>query len=226
MPGGAGAGGRHPVLVGIGLEKVDQVLGVVHRQLRIDREQRRADHEPPDRREVLERIERDLLDVRQQGERARRAIDEGVAVGGGLQPVDQAGLAEFVDHFDRLAERLAEPLRHDPRQEIGRRSHHLRRHQPDRPIGIIRLGVRRRDRSSGHDDRQCGDRTSKQHDLPPTTARARRLSSHRCAGTLTSCQHLHVVCLAGQPPAEKTLTRCGTRRHGAAGTHRTIRFPR
>jgi hypothetical protein len=155
MAGGAGAGGGHAKLARIGLHQGDELLHVLCRQRQIDREQRRAHDEAADGRQILLAVERDLLDMRQQRQRAGAAIDDGVAVGRRMDALLDAGLAEQVLDLDRLPEHLRHALCDDARLDVGCRTHHLRRDEPDRLRRIV-LG--------GSDGRVRGERGAGKRD--------------------------------------------------------------
>ena len=139
---------RAGMVLGIG----DQLGDRVHRQARMHHQHGRRQSDPADGCEVLARIKaRTGVQARADRQRAGIAKQERVAVGRAARdrarPDRAAGAAAVLDH-DRLAERLAHLLGHDPPHDRGRAAGWERHHQRDRAGRIVLCR---------HPERECGE---------------------------------------------------------------------
>ena len=123
---------------GLGLGQRDQLGDVVHREPRIDHQHigRGADHH--DRREILDRIVRQVsAQTHRHRVRARGGDADRVAVGrrlGDRVGADIAAGADPVVDHDLLAQPGPQPLRQDARDDVGAAAGRERHDQPDRPV--------------------------------------------------------------------------------------------
>ena len=99
---GADAAGAVAELAGVGLQVGDQLLHRLHRQRRIDRDRGRGGGEDRDRRDLLERVIGLVVGAFAQDQRAGRADQQRVAVGGLLRHVVErdrrAAAGAVLDH--------------------------------------------------------------------------------------------------------------------------------
>ena len=127
-------------------------------KLRIDHHDVRIGGGHRDRREILQRIVRQLfIDGGVDRDRSGLAEQQRVAVGLGfvdeIGADDRTGTAAVLDH-DRLPDRLADPFGNDARDRVGAAAGGVGHDQPNRVRGIF-VGVR------GERRCQCGRRQRK-----------------------------------------------------------------
>ena len=124
---------------GLCLGERDQLLDVVHRQARIDRDDVRRGDQHGNRREgfqriVGQRVEPGIDRGRQRHDQERVAVLR--RVGDDLGANHAAGAAAIVDD-DLLAEPLAEMLRDDAGDDVVDAAGRKRHDQPHRPVRVI-----------------------------------------------------------------------------------------
>ena len=137
---------------GLGLGELDQFLQRFDRKLRVDDHDVRRRTGEPDRREILDRIVRQLgikprIDAvrRNVGEQQRVAV--GRRLGGQFRAEQPAGARTVVDD-DLLVDLGADVLRQQPPHCVGRAADRLRDDDPDDLLLGILLSRNRR----GHDE--------------------------------------------------------------------------
>ena len=170
MHRGADAGRGHVDLARVGLGERDELGHGAGRHRLVHLHHVGGAHQTGDRRDVLEKIERQRFIERgvdgargrheQNRVAVRRRIDH--RLGGDIAPCP----APVLDHH-LLAEMLRQPLRHDPRHHVGGTAGRKRHHPVHRP-GRIRIGGAR---SSGSRQQQTSEAESDQamsmHPAPP-----------------------------------------------------------
>ena len=118
----------------------DEIDERVHRQRRRDREHRRRVRDQRDRLEIGLRLERELLVERWIGGETDARDQQGVSVGLGADRGQRAEIgvrAGTVEHDERLAETLAEPVADQPRQQLGPAAGRERNDDLHRPGRIV-----------------------------------------------------------------------------------------
>ena len=108
-------------LVGIFLGVIDEILDRLHRQVRVHDQDHRRNRQARDRRDVVDRIVRQLIE-RRQHRLAARQHEQAVAVGALLHECTERheplGTGPVLDH-EGLAERVRENLGRDARRGVG-----------------------------------------------------------------------------------------------------------
>ncbi len=171
----ADAGRAVGELAGIGLGVGDQVGDRLHRQVVVDQEDRGHRERRRDRRQVLQRIERQRLQAGQDGDGGIARPHQRVAVGGGLGDLvgaDGARIAGDVLDDHRLAPGLGEFLREHAAGDVGGAAGGEAHDQPHRLLRPRGLGKgcgtgRQRDEHEG--ERQRANDTI--HLFPPVGRR-------------------------------------------------------
>ena len=150
----------------------------------------RVEHRHADRREILDRVVREIAVQRRiDRDGAHGGEEQGIAVGLRLRHVlgrDRAAGAWPVVDDDGLSDQAAQPFGQEPRDEIGGAAGGESDHQPDRPVGVIlRLcAARRRQKQRGDDQR--GQRPAD--------------DDHGCEHSDGSCERHRIACLNAASP--------------------------
>ena len=137
---GAVAGRGVVQLAGLALRERDELGQVARLHLRIDDQQVRRDRHQRDRREIRDRVVRKLRiragrDRVGAGRAERQRVAVGRRLGRGVGADRAAGARPVLDDHG-LAEPLAQPLRHDAGDDVGRAA---RREADDELDGLVRI---------------------------------------------------------------------------------------